>query len=255
MAVDRLRHQLGLLIHAVRFLTRVPVPDLLAYAPDLLGHAARYFGLVGVFVGAVGAAIWAGALWLGLPPLAAAGLALAATLLTTGGLHEDGLADCADGLGGGTDRDRALEIMRDSRIGTYGALALGMSLLLRLVCLAALGPVPGAAALVIAATLGRAAMVPALLLMPYARVDGLASGAARAAGAGTGMFALGTAAVVAISLGGIAGLVALAVGSLAWIWVSWRLMRRLGGYTGDGLGATEQVVEIAVFLSMAALWA
>lgn len=251
---SRLVTEVGLWVHALRFLTRLPLPEVLDYAPDLMGRAARYFALCGAVVGALLAGVWVVALLIGLPPLLAAGLTITVGLLLTGALHEDGLADCADGLGGGATAERALEIMRDSRIGTYGALALLVSVLLRVACLSLLGLTSGALALIIAATLGRAAMVPTLILLPYARPSGVATEAARASGWRTGGIAVGTAAGLAVGLGGVAGLAAVLVAIAAWTFVSWRLMRRLGGYTGDGLGATEQVVEITALITLATWW-
>lgn len=248
------RTEIGLFVHALQFLTRLPVPAILDHDPAHLGRAARYFPAVGLIVGALAGAVFAAALWLGLPPLVAATLALGAQMLVTGALHEDGLADCADGLGGGATRERALEIMRDSRIGSYGALALGMSVLLRVGALAPMGPLQGLAALVIAAVLGRAAVVMTLVSLPYARREGLASGAARAGGMATVLVALGTALAAAVLLGGLPGLAAVVAAALAWTMASWRLMRRLQGYTGDGIGATEQLAEIAALMVLSVTW-
>ncbi|MEM7615550.1 MAG: adenosylcobinamide-GDP ribazoletransferase [Pseudomonadota bacterium] len=252
---NRLREHIGLLAYATQFLTRLPVPSLLPYEVDMLGRAAVYFPAVGILVGGLAAMVWVAAIGLGLPPLAAAALAVAATVFVTGGLHEDGLADCADGLGGGSSRERALEIMRDSRIGAYGALALALSLILRVACLAALPLWQGVFALIISLALGRTAIVLTLLLLPYARPEGLASGAAKTSGGLTGFAALGTGAGVALLLGHTAGAAAILAAAAAWKWFTWRLLRRLGGYTGDGLGATEQVVQIAALLAMVAVWA
>lgn len=239
-------------LNALRFLTRLPVPAVGAAVSWNLGRAALWFPLAGLVVGLLAAATWLLATWLGVPPLAAAGIAIAAQALLTGGLHEDGLADLADGLGSGAHRARALEIMRDSRIGAHGALALGISLLLRVAALAALGPAAGAAALLIANVLSRACVALSLATLPYARPSGLAQGGQTG---GRGMMAsLLLAGTLAILLGRIAGGAAVVVALLAWAFVSWRLMRRLGGHTGDGLGATEQVVQIAVLITLSAAW-
>ncbi|MEM8869788.1 MAG: adenosylcobinamide-GDP ribazoletransferase [Pseudomonadota bacterium] len=250
-----IRVELGLLAHAVQFLTRMPVPSLVPHQEDLLGRAARYFPIVGAFVGLIATLPWVLAHLAGLPPLVCAGLSLSLAIYVTGGLHEDGLADCADGLGGGATRARALEIMRDSRIGTYGALALVLSLILRVSALASLPVWAGAAALIVVLAVGRMAIVYTLLLFPYARPEGLASGAARAEGGVTALVATAIGAGLALALGHVAGAAALLAGAGVWAWFSWRLMRRLGGYTGDGLGATEQLVQIAALLAMAAVWA
>ncbi len=252
--MTQLRAELGLVALAIAFLTRIPVPVPADPGAGALGRAARWFPAVGLAVGAAGGGVWAAGILAGLPPLAAAALAVGAQLLLTGALHEDGLADVADGLGGGADRARALEIMRDSRIGAYGALALAVALLLRTGALAGLSPGAGAAALAVAGALGRAGIVAALATMPYARPQGLASGAAGAGGAATLPIALGTGAGAAVLLGGAAGAAAILAAAAAWGVLAWRLMRRLHGYTGDGLGALEQAAHIAALLAFAAAW-
>ncbi|HBC54660.1 MAG TPA: adenosylcobinamide-GDP ribazoletransferase, partial [Alphaproteobacteria bacterium] len=129
--------------------------------------ALRYAPLAGVIIGGVGAAIYALCLWLGLGPLLAAALAVAAMLLTTGALHEDGLSDVADGFGGGRDRDHKLAIMADSRIGTYGTAALILCLLLRIAALVELHDVARVSiALIASASLSRAFMYTGMRLLP-----------------------------------------------------------------------------------------
>jgi adenosylcobinamide-GDP ribazoletransferase len=246
-----LRRELGLLLYAVQFLTRLPVPGWVGHAPDRLGRSLRWFPLVGALVGLAGGAVYALAA-LALPPLAAAGLALALTLALTGALHEDGLSDTLDGLGGGATRERALEIMRDSRIGAYGAAGLVLSLLIRAAALAALGPLAGLAALVAAHAAGRAAIAGAIRFSGYARERGAASGVADGPPAGAWPAALALAAAICAATAGLAGIAALGLGLAAGGWMLLRLVRRLGGYTGDGLGAVEQAAEIAALLALAA---
>lgn len=239
------RHQWTLLLAAMQALTRIPVT--IPFGPDTLRDATRYMPLVGLGIGAVAATVFAAART-GLPPVPAALLAVAATLLLTGALHEDGLADATDGLGGGRTRTDALRIMRDSRIGVFGALALVLAIGTKAACIAALAhPAP---VLIAAAAASRfwAVLPPALL--PYARDTGQAGGLA-APGIGNLVIAglvglaplslLGPRAAVALL---IPGLVALAFGAYA--------RRRLGGYTGDILGATQVLTELAVLLT--ALW-
>ena len=218
---------------------------------DRLARASGWFPVVGLGVGACSGAVWLVGLSV-LPGFAAAGLALGAGLLLSGGLHEDGLADTADGLGGGGTPERRLEIMADSRIGAHGTLALVFSVGLRWAALAALGAWQGALALVVAATLGRAAMVPATALLPYARPEGLGR-LTEGAGSREMTLALGLAALVAAA-GGWGGLLALAIAALAAGIVAAFVGRRLGGYTGDALGAVEQVAETAALLALAAAW-
>ncbi|HUF55136.1 MAG TPA: adenosylcobinamide-GDP ribazoletransferase [Thermohalobaculum sp.] len=235
---------------AAQFLTVLSFNDP-GWEEDRLARATGWFPAVGLVVGAVAAAVWLLAAAV-LPAPAAAGLALAAGLMLTGGLHEDGLADTADGIGGGGTTARRLEIMADSRIGAHGALALILSLGLRWVALATLAPWAGALALVVAATLGRAAMVPVAAALPYARPKGLGR-LAEGAGGREVALALGLALTVALA-GGWGGLLALVAAALSAGALAAFLARRLGGYTGDTLGAVEQTAETAALLALAAAW-
>ncbi|MCH8167393.1 MAG: adenosylcobinamide-GDP ribazoletransferase [Proteobacteria bacterium] len=250
--MNRVRDELGLFLTAAGFLTRLPVPGRADLSEDRLLRASRYFAAVGALVGLAGGGVW----WLAglmLPVMVAAGLALAAMVWLTGALHEDGLADCADGLGGGKTGSQALAIMRDSRVGGYGALALVFSVGLRWAALAALAPGWGVLALVLAGGIGRAAMVPATALASYARPEGLGRGVAGASGVEVAA-ALGTALVLGLA-GGWPGLLALGLALALAGGFLFYLVRRVGGYTGDGLGAMAQLGEIAVMVVLAGAWA
>lgn len=231
-------------------LTRIPVGTLSGEVPTM-GASAWAWPVVGAAIGAISALIWCGGQAIGLPPLPAAGLAIVAGTLTTGGLHDDGLADLADGFGGGKDKTRRLEIMRDSRIGSYGTLAIGFSLLLRVGALASLGACDGTLALIALGASSRAVMPSALHLMPAARDDGLGRAAA-AVGLRPALVAL-AAGFGALSLAGPAALPAAAVMGAATIGLGWLAMRKIGGQTGDVLGAMQQVAEIGGWLTLAAL--
>lgn len=237
---------------ALVWLTRLPLAALLPARPVPLARAAWAFPLAGVAVALpAGGLFWlAGSL--GLPPLACAFLALGLAALLTGALHEDGLADFADGCGS-TDRARALEIMRDSRIGSYGVVALMLSFGLRASALAALAPAAGLAALVGAAALSRAGMAAGLALLPPARADGLGRAAGRASAGQAGAAALIGAALL-FWPAGLSGawVAALAACAAAQLVVAHNARRRLGGQTGDVLGCMQQVGEIAVLLVLAA---
>jgi len=251
--MNALKAELVLLISAAGFLTRLPMPRWVGWDEGRMLRASRYFAAVGALIGLAGGLVW----WLaGLlaPAGVAAGLGLAATILLTGALHEDGLADCADGLGGGRTGAEALEIMRDSRVGSYGALALILSVGLRWAALAALAPVWGVLALAIAAGIGRALMVPATALAGYARAEGLGRAVAGGAGPVELIAALGTALILAV-IGGWPGLLALALALAVAGGVLFLLIRRVGGYTGDGLGAMAQLGEIVVMMTLAGAWA
>src|SRR5215510_11280342 len=161
---------------AVLFCTRLPVPHAVPIDRGDIARASWAFPVAGALVGSAGALTYAVASGIRLPSALAAALALGATLLLTGCLHEDGLADTADGLGGGWDRARKLEIMRDSRLGTYGACALMMSLLVRWAALAAIAsPLAVASALIAAHVSARAALPVFMCFVPPARFDGLSA--------------------------------------------------------------------------------
>lgn len=231
------------------FLTRVPIGD--DPRPDV-ARAVPWFPVVGAIVGAITAAVWAGANEL-LAPLPSAALAFTVGALVTGAFHHDGLADMADAFGGGWDREQRMRILKDSRHGTYGVMALVCAVLVQVSALATHGSAQGAAALVAAKTLGRAGAIGMLTFAPTATGDGLGAGAA--SGARRGPVLLGAAvglaiATVAVGPGALIGaaLVAITVALVAAL-----AIRKIGGITGDVLGAAEQVGEIAVLLTTAAL--
>ena len=181
-------------------------------------------------------------------------MALATTLAVTSCLHEDGLADTADGFGAGATQARKLEIMRDSRIGVYGGCALIMSLLIRWSALATLADPAGVTAALIAAHVFARATLPAFMrLVPQARADGLSaaagtpSRATATVAACLGLLALG------LALGAVPAMIGLLLAGLASALMGWLCVRQIGGQTGDVLGALEQVNEISVLLTASAL--
>lgn len=231
------------------FFTRLPVPVPIGIAEARLATAIWAAPLAGLAVALLSAAAFALALQLGLVPGLAAALALAAGLLVTGCLHEDGLADVADGFGGGRDRERKLAIMRDSRIGTYGMCALAISLLLRWGALAELGEPDLVLAALIAGHMASRGLLPGFMhAVPPARADGLAANAGRpdfrvalasVLTGGAGLF---------LCLGFQAGFIAAALLSLAALVMAWACRRQIGGQTGDVLGALQQGGEVVVLL-------
>lgn len=237
---------------ALAFLTRLPLPLPPEIAAQPLAAAVRAFPLVGALVGAVGALVYAVVDLLGMSSTIAALLAIGAMVVLTGGLHEDGLADSADGLAG-TTREKALAIMRDSHIGTFGVMALFFILSLRVVAVSYAGSAVDAACLLVAGAAGSRAVVPALMYwLPPARRDGLGWTAGhpdrrRVVDAG----ALGALIVVAL-LWPVWGLLAIGAATAAGTLVAWLARRRLGGQTGDVLGASQQVSETAILLSFVA---
>jgi adenosylcobinamide-GDP ribazoletransferase len=230
------------------FLTRVPIGD--DPRPDGR-RAVPWFPVVGAIVGAISGAVWAGANEL-LPPLPSAAVAITVAALVTGAFHHDGLADMADGFGGGWDREQRLRIMKDSRHGTYGVMAIVCVVAIQVSALAVHGPAQGAAALVAAHTLARAGAIALLAVAPPAVEAGLGSGHADGARrAATVIGVVAGAGIAALALGWIA-LVTAAVAALAVALCGALAQRKIGGVTGDVLGAAEQVAEAAVLLTTAA---
>jgi adenosylcobinamide-GDP ribazoletransferase len=251
-----IRHEARLFVCAVQFLTRIPTPQLAGFRPEWIQQSARYYPLVGQIVGGVSALILYGAAQVWSPWIAAL-LAVGVGIALTGGFHEDGLADTADGLGGGLTRDRRLEIMKDSRLGSYGALALGLTLALRVAALAMLtqvSPLFAAIALLAAHGLGRAAGVAAMTIMPYGGDPGMAKEGKpeRASFAG-----LTVAVLIAlwplVFFAPITGAGGVALGLLAAAVPAWQAWRLIGGRTGDVLGAVEQAFEVGFLLAVAGL--
>ena len=236
---------------SIHFLTRLPLPRHAApgAAGANLAQAVWAFPLAGFVVGLVGALVYLVADELVLFSWPAAALAVAATMFVTGALHEDGLADTADGFGGGDTRERKLEIMRDSRIGTFGVCALIISLLVRTDAIASLTEPVLVAPALIAAHVGARAVLPfVMLLLPAARSDGLAFAAGVPSGVGVAIAAaLGFLALL-FCLGLGHALVALLALAIVVALMSWLAMRQIGGQTGDVLGAVEQVSEIVILL-------
>jgi adenosylcobinamide-GDP ribazoletransferase len=240
---------------AAGFLTRLPLGPGGAQAVGPLARASWAFPLVGLVIGLIGGFVYSLAAWLGVPALAAALLAVAATALATGALHEDGLADVADGFGGGADRAAKLAIMSDSRSGAFGVLALVLSVGLRAAALAALGDGGRVtAALVAAHALSRGLLPLVLRALEPARNDGLGAAAGRPEAANAWAAAGLGALIVLFALDWWRGVVAIAAAALAAGLVGHVARRQVGGYTGDVLGAIEQVGEIMVMLTAAA-WA
>jgi adenosylcobinamide-GDP ribazoletransferase len=237
---------------SILFCTRLPLAHAMPIAGGDVARASWAIPIAGALVGGIGAlAYWAG-YQIGLPPLPAAALALAATAAITGCLHEDGLADTVDGFGGGKDPEHKLAIMRDSRLGTFGACALAASFILRWSALASIAdPLPVAMALIAAHASARAALPMFMRLVRPARRDGLSAHAGRppwesaAAACVVGALAL----LGGLGpIGAIAGLLLLTCASTAMAWLS---VQEIGGQTGDVVGALEQVNEILILLAAA----
>jgi len=251
-----LRHHLRLLLTAVRFYTRLPVPAWVGHSEEWLRQSTRYLPLVGWLVGGVAAGGWwlAARCW---PPTVAALLSTGAGILLTGAFHEDGLADVCDGFGGGWTTERILAIMKDSRVGTYGVVGLGLVLATKIVTL----PAAGAAApvlLLVAHPLSRLVALSFLYTHNYARPtpDSKAQAVAKPlilsellVAAAWGLVPLLTLAAWQRQPGYLLVLLPLAglqLGLGRWF------RRWLGGYTGDCLGAAQQLAEVLIYLLLAA---
>jgi adenosylcobinamide-GDP ribazoletransferase len=234
---------------SIAFLTRLPFARPASASGADIARAAWAFPIAGIAVGLIGAVIYVLAHRLGLTALPAALLAVTATLLATGCLHEDGLADTADGFGGGATRERKLEIMRDSRIGTYGVCALIISIALRASALAMLGSPAHVVMTLIAAHGAARATLPAFMyLVPPARSDGLSYAAGRPTQEHTMIAGALGVLILAFFLGPALGIIAVILLLIIIALMAWLSTSQIDGQTGDVLGALEQVSEIAILL-------
>jgi adenosylcobinamide-GDP ribazoletransferase len=249
--------QVRLFFIALQFFTRLPIPAWVGFEASWLQHASRYFPLVGAVVATIAAGVYYAAA-LVLPAPVAAVLSTAATIYATGAFHEDGFADTCDGLGGGMTRERVLEIMKDSRVGAYGAIGIVCMLAAKLAGLALLPPREAIAALFLAHPLSRLAATSLIWKLDYVRGEGKAKPLAQqmtsfefaiaSAGAllpGAVLLATGLA-----SAGAVLG--ALLAALAAALWLGRKFVRRLGGYTGDCLGAVQQVAEAFIYIAVLA---
>lgn len=249
---------IGDVARALRFFSRLPVPSLPgeddAFGAPPLPRIAYAVPVAGAVIGLIGGLVLVAGHLFHLPPFLSAAFAVTALVMATGAFHEDGLADTADGLGGGRDRDHKLAILRDSRIGTFGGCALVLSLLLRVGALEALlataGPLRALLALVAAEAGSRAAGLLLLQSLPPARTDGAGASAGVPGPDGIAGCLLVAAGVVATCLIPTFGVSATFVGLLAplaaWLFFHRLAGRHLGGQTGDVAGAAQQVAVIAI---------
>ncbi|PSJ45631.1 adenosylcobinamide-GDP ribazoletransferase [Zobellella endophytica] len=255
-----LYHELRLLLVAIQFLTRLPVPALTHYQPDWLHQSSRYFPAVGLLVGGLCAALyWLASLWF--TPLVAAVVSTAFGIRLTGAFHEDGLADTCDGLGGGLTRESALTIMKDSRLGTFGTLGLVLALLLKVSLLASMPAGLAVAALIIGHGGSRLACISLIALLPYggdldhAKAKPMAQQLTPGQGLIGALWLLLPLLLACYWLpqfSPLQWLLPLGLGLLVTDHMRRLLKRRLGGYTGDGLGATQQLCELACYAGIAA---
>jgi adenosylcobinamide-GDP ribazoletransferase len=251
------RQEWHLFLLAVQFMTRLPVPAHVEFSDARLFLAARYYPLVGLTVGGIGALVLALSA-LALPVQVAVVLSMASTIWVTGAFHEDGLADSADGLAGHASRERALEIMRDSRVGTYGVVTLVLALGLKAALLSAVPVAQGVWLLLAGHGLSRLAAVQVMASARYARPEG-GKFAAPSVTAQSHRIALALGAALTLAAALALGWGAVALGAVfglgATLILRARVTARLGGYTGDTLGAVQQASEIALYLGAVAVLA
>ncbi len=248
-----IRRELEYFFGAIRFFTRLPVPAWVGHSAEALNHSARYFPAVGLVVGGIGALVYWLALHLWPQPVAVL-LSMAATLYATGGFHEDGLSDTADGLGGGWDKQRILDIMKDSRVGSYGVIAMVLALLGKFVLLSSLEPALVPWALLAGHALSRFCATTLLASMDYVRDDALSKAKPLATRMSVGalLVALCFAVVPLAALPLWKALAGVVLAAMLTLWLVGKFRRWLGGYTGDCLGATQQLAEIGFYLGAVA---
>ena len=246
------RGALGDLLGAVSFLTRVPTGTG-PKRPAELARFVPWFPLVGALVGAAVGGLYAGMSVL-LPPLVAAAVAVTAGVAITGAFHEDGLGDTADAFLGGRDREDTVRILKDPRLGTFGVLAVSASLLLRVAAVAALPPAAALAALPAAHALSRAATVGVMAAVPPAAEQGLGAAYVRALGGRQALLGIAIGVVIAAALLRVWALPAAALAAVAAAALGRLAHRRIGGVSGDVLGAVQQAGEtLTLLVAVAAL--
>jgi adenosylcobinamide-GDP ribazoletransferase len=233
---------------AVQFLTRLSVPRSLNSSESDIGKAAAFFPLVGVIVGGAGALVFIGLQKI-LPLPASVLCAIIFTAFLTNGFHEDGLADSFDGFGGGWTKNRVLEIMRDSRIGTYGTLALIFLILGKLTFISSLPPGQIWRWLIVAHTAARWTTLPLCIWLPYARAEGQGKLVAKQVGTFEIITGTVTLLLIVLLVPWQAALATLLVAALLTLLTGLYFRARLSGMTGDCLGATNQLTEAAVYLT------
>ncbi|ACT59833.1 adenosylcobinamide-GDP ribazoletransferase [Hirschia baltica] len=248
-----LRNEISIFLIAVQFLTRIPLPRNIGFTQKRLASSPRYFPLVGLAIGSIGAIAYFLSSHL-FPPVIAIVISTIITCLLTGGFHEDGLADTFDGIGGGHTKERALDIMKDSRIGTYGSLALGLMLALKIMALSALPHLTIIIAIIAAHGLSRLSSVMVIATSSYVRDHGTGkhtSDGIHIAGLIlallTGTFGLSLLVLFLPLASALSALVGCLAGHI--------LMRaffekKLSGYTGDTLGAVQQSSEVGIYLAL-----
>lgn len=249
MSIKLLRREAEYFFGAVRFFTRLPVPAWVGHSDTALDRSARYFPAVGLIVGAL-AALFFGLASLLLPKTLAVLISMATTIYFTGAFHEDGWSDMVDGFGGGWEKGQILTIMKDSRIGSFGAVALVILLLGKFCALIELDALLIPAALLAGHSLSRFCATTLLGALEYVRDEGKAKPLATRIGWGELLFAGTTALLALLLLPPVPALLGVLFAAIATLWLARLFKRRIGGYTGDCLGATQQLAELAFYCGL-----
>jgi len=251
-----IRRQILYFFGALRFFTRLPIPSSIGHSSEELNHASRYFSWVGLVVGAL-AVVSYDVARLVLPPSLALFVSMAVSLLVTGAFHEDGFIDCADGFGGGWEKSQILTIMKDSRVGSFGALAAIFMILGKFLALKELPPNLVPTALLVAHPLSRFCSVFLIFWLDYVREDQTSRSkplAQRMSRVELLVAAIGGFAPVVLLSPGMIG-VTFALSVITTISMIRFFTKRIGGYTGDCLGAVQQLTELSIYFGLAgALW-
>ena len=244
-----LRRELEYFFGAVRFFTRLPVPAWVGHSSEALDRATRYFPAVGLLIGAIAALVLllTSLVW---PTTLAILAAMTSSLYLTGGFHEDGWSDMVDGFGGGWEKTQILTIMKDSRIGSFGAIALVMLLLARFCALLEFAWTEIPCVLLAGHTVSRFAATTLLRGLDYVRDEGKAKPLATRISWGELGFAGLTALLPLLLLPALEAFFGCLLATVATLWLARMFYRRIGGYTGDCLGATQQLSEVAFYCGM-----
>jgi adenosylcobinamide-GDP ribazoletransferase len=253
--IESLRHLLTDLRIAISLCTQLPVGPSTAVAEGDVARASWAFPVAGLVVGLTAAIVYWLASRVNLTVMPASALAIATTALLTGAMHEDGLADTADGFGGGKTREQKLEIMRDSRIGTYGACALITSFLLRWSAVAEIADPRFVTIAMITAHVAARASLPAFMaFVPAARADGLSSGVGRPPPQSVAIAAVLGAVGLLLGFGLGSAMFAISMLAVIGLLLASFAQRQIGGQTGDVLGALEQIGEVTILLIATSLF-
>lgn len=240
------RSQLETFLGAIRFFTRLPLPGMLGIDAIALERAMRYFPAIGLIVGGIAGLAFAITTFFW-PKTLAVLAAMSAAILVTGALHEDGWSDMVDGFGGGWDREKVLAIMRDSCVGSFGAAGLIMLLLARFFALIEVDMLLVPVALIAGHAVSRLCATGVFRALEYARPEGKAKPFNNKLGKGDMVFATVTALLPVLLLPPAQSIPALILAAGATYWLARLFQRRIGGYTGDCLGAVQQLAEVAFY--------